>query len=286
MYVYSAVIQTNLTQLAAFMSDSSDALDPRPMSRSSSARETGSAAFSRTDAGTTPRVLTDGTVLTADSVVKRVSGPDGDLIILHGVDLSIQAGDAAAIVGPSGSGKSTLLGILAGLDSPSEGVVTMLEKDLATLDEDGRARLRAGRVGFVFQNFQLLPGLTALENVMLPLELSGVHDAVALARAMLNDVGLAHREGHHPLQLSGGEQQRVALARAFVSQPALLFADEPTGNLDAETGRKVVDLMFSLRERLGSALVLVTHDNTLAERCDRRLRMDGGRLTDETRRAP
>ena len=219
-----------------------------------------------------------GTVLGARGVGKRVSGPEEELTILHEVDMSVERGEAVAIVGPSGSGKSTLLGILAGLDMPSEGTVSLLGEDLAALDEDGRARLRAGKVGFVFQNFQLLPGLSALENVMLPIELTGGEDAADRARAMLGDVGLGHRAGHHPLQLSGGEQQRVALARAFVSQPALLFADEPTGNLDSDTGSKVVELMFSLRERLGSALVLVTHDDTLAARCDRRLRMDGGRL--------
>ena len=219
-----------------------------------------------------------GTVLGARGVGKRVSGPEEELTILHDVDMSVERGEAVAIVGPSGSGKSTLLGILAGLDMPSEGTVSLLGEELAALDEDGRARLRAGKVGFVFQNFQLLPGLSALENVMLPIELTGGEDAAGRARAMLGDVGLGHRAGHHPLQLSGGEQQRVALARAFVSQPALLFADEPTGNLDSDTGAKVVELMFSLRERLGSALVLVTHDDTLAARCDRRLRMDGGRL--------
>jgi len=219
-----------------------------------------------------------GPVLGVHGIGKRVGGPEGELAILHDVDMSVAGGEAVAIVGPSGSGKSTLLGILAGLDTPSAGTVTLLGRELGALDEDERARLRAGRVGFVFQNFQLLPGLSALENVMLPLELAGADDAAERARAMLADVGLGHRAGHQPLQLSGGEQQRVALARAFVSQPALLFADEPTGNLDSDTGAKVVDLMFSLRERLGSALVLVTHDDTLARRCDRRLRMDGGRL--------
>ena len=217
-------------------------------------------------------------VLGARGVGKRVGGPEGDLVILEAVDMAVAGGEAVAIVGPSGSGKSTLLGILAGLDLPSAGTVSLLGEDLAALDEDGRARLRAGKVGFVFQNFQLLPGLSALENVMLPLELVGAGDAAERARAMLGDVGLGHRAAHQPLQLSGGEQQRVALARAFVSQPALLFADEPTGNLDTDTGTKVVELMFSLRERLGSALVLVTHDERLATRCDRRLRMDGGRL--------
>ena len=225
------------------------------------------------------------TVLVADSVSKRVDGPEGELTILQDVDMSVCRGDATAIVGPSGSGKSTLLGILAGLDSPTSGRVTLLDQDLAELDEDARSGLRAGRVGFVFQNFQLLPGLSALENVMLPLELAGVADASRRAASMLDDVGLSHRAGHHPLQLSGGEQQRVALARAFVAQPSLLFADEPTGNLDADTGNKVIELMFSLRERLDSALVLITHDSALAERCDRRLTMHGGRLSGELARA-
>ena len=217
-------------------------------------------------------------VLSGRQIAKRVSGPEGSLTILHKLDIEIHAGEAVAIVGPSGSGKSTLLGILAGLDTPSEGEVNLLNQPISSLDEDARARLRAGRVGFVFQSFQLLPGLTALENVMLPLELVGETDAAERARTMLEQVGLEHRAGHQPLQLSGGEQQRVALARAFVAQPALLFADEPTGNLDSDTGEKVIELMFSLREQQGSAVVLVTHDNTLAERCDRILRMGNGQL--------
>ena len=222
-------------------------------------------------------------VLAATGLDKRVDGPDGELVILSGLELAVAAGEAAAIVGPSGSGKSTLLGILAGLDRPSAGGVTMLGESLGALDEDARARLRAGRVGFVFQNFQLLPGLTALENVMLPLEIAGSDDAAPAARAMLDEVGLGHRGGHQPLQLSGGEQQRVALARAFVSRPTILFADEPTGNLDTATGDKVIDLMFSLRADTDTALVLVTHDDRLAARCDRTLRMEGGRL-EEVRR--
>ncbi len=213
-------------------------------------------------------------------IEKKVSGPDGELVILSALDIEVLAGEAVAIVGPSGSGKSTLLGLLAGLDTPTAGGVELLGQNLSELDEDSRARLRAGRVGFVFQSFQLLPGLSALENVMLPLELSGLSDAAPRARAMLVQVGLDHRSAHQPLQLSGGEQQRVALARAFVSEPALLFADEPTGNLDSETGTRVVDLMFQLREQQGSALVLVTHDQQLAQRCDRRLSMHQGRLVD------
>jgi len=218
-------------------------------------------------------------VLSAIGVAKVVNGPEGgSLTILHELDFQVGSGETVAIVGPSGSGKSTLLGILAGLDTPTGGQVSLLGEPLSELDEDSRARLRAGKVGFVFQSFQLLPGLTALENVMLPLELTGEPNAASLARNMLEKVGLASREGHQPLQLSGGEQQRVALARAFVSRPSVLFADEPTGNLDTDTGDTVVELMFSLREQLGTAVVLVTHDNTLASQCDRTLRMGNGRL--------
>jgi putative ABC transport system ATP-binding protein len=222
--------------------------------------------------------LAQACVLQATDIDKRVNGPSGELTILHALDITVSAGEAVAIVGPSGSGKSTLLGILAGLDTPSAGSVDLLGQPLSSLDEDARARLRAGQVGFVFQSFQLLPGLTALENVMLPLELANADGAAERAHIMLEQVGLADRARHQPLQLSGGEQQRVAIARAFVSQPALLFADEPTGNLDAETGGRVIDLMFSLREKQGSALVLVTHDETLAKRCDRRLAMANGQL--------
>ena len=219
-----------------------------------------------------------GVVLSGQSIAKRVSGPDGNLTILHALDIDVQSGETVAIVGPSGSGKSTVLGILAGLDTPTEGRVELLGEPLSELDEDSRARLRAGKVGFVFQSFQLLPGLSALENVMLPLEITGDKDASVKASAMLEKVGLSERSGHLPLQLSGGEQQRVALARAFVTQPSVLFADEPTGNLDSETGDKVVELMFSLREQQGTSVVLVTHDDTLASRCDRTLRMGNGRL--------
>ena len=217
-------------------------------------------------------------VLAGKQIEKSISGPSGELTILHALDISVPAGEAVAIVGPSGSGKSTLLGILAGLDAPTNGTVHMLGQSLNDLNEDERARLRAGKVGFVFQSFQLLPGLTALENVMLPLELANAADAGDRAMQMLEQVGLADRSTHQPLQLSGGEQQRVAIARAFVAKPELLFADEPTGNLDSGTGHKITDLMFSLREELGSALVLVTHDDTLAQRCDRRLRMGDGKL--------
>jgi len=217
-------------------------------------------------------------VLEGHQIEKTVVGPAGSLTILSGVDIKIASGEVVAIVGPSGSGKSTLLGILAGLDQPTGGSISMLQQSLLDLDEDERARLRSGKVGFVFQSFQLIPGLTALENVMLPLELSRRSDAKAAASKMLAEVGLAERASHHPLQLSGGEQQRVAIARAFVSNPQLLFADEPTGNLDGETGQRIIDLMFALRAEKGSALVLVTHDDKLAARCDRRLVMNNGTL--------
>lgn len=220
----------------------------------------------------------ESSVLSGTSIEKSISGPSGLLTILHALDINVDAGEAVAIVGPSGSGKSTLLGILAGLDTPTNGSVEMLGQNLSELDEDERARLRAGKVGFVFQSFQLLPGLTALENVMLPLELANAPDAAERAKQILEQVGLADRATHQPLQMSGGEQQRVAIARAFVANPALLFADEPTGNLDSATGYKITDLMFSLREQFGSALVLVTHDDKLALRCDRRLVMGDGKL--------
>ncbi len=209
---------------------------------------------------------------------KRVSLPDGELTILDGVAFEIAAGDTVAIVGASGSGKSTLLSLLAGLDSPSSGTVVLDGEPLSTLDEDGRARVRGEKVGFVFQSFQLLPSLTALENVMLPLELRGDADAETPARRILEKVGLGERLGHYPRQLSGGEQQRVALARAFVTGPSLLFADEPTGSLDTRTGQAIIELLLALNAESGTTLVLVTHDEQLAARCGRVLRMDGGRL--------
>ena len=187
-----------------------------------------------------------------------------------------------AVLGPSGSGKSTLLGLLAGLDQGSDGEVLLFEQPLNSLDEDARAGLRAGQVGFVFQSFQLLPGMTAWENVMLPLELADAADPEAVARQSLEEVGLTHRLHHFPNQLSGGQQQRVAIARAFAPRPRILFADEPTGNLDRATGERVGELLFHLRAESGAALVLVTHDAGLAERCDRRLFLDGGRLQSET----
>lgn len=208
---------------------------------------------------------------------KRVALPDGDLTILEDVSFAIERGDAVAIVGASGSGKSTLLSLLAGLDTPTTGTVLIDGAPLSTLDEDGRARVRGEKVGFVFQSFQLLPTLTALENVMLPLELRGDADAATPARRILEKVGLGARLGHYPRQLSGGEQQRVALARAFVTDPALLFADEPTGNLDTHTGQAIIDLLFSLNADAGTTLVLVTHDEHLAARCRHQIRLDSGR---------
>ncbi len=216
--------------------------------------------------------------LAVEGLGKRVKLPGSELTILDGVDFRIAAGERIAVVGASGSGKSTLLALMAGLDTPTSGRVLLDGAPLSSLDEDGRAKVRGEKVGFVFQSFQLLPSLTALENVMLPLELRGDADPETPARAILERVGLGERLGHYPRQLSGGEQQRVALARAFVTRPALLFADEPTGNLDTRTGAAIVDLLFGLNAEAGTTLVLVTHDARLAERCDRALRLDGGRL--------
>ncbi len=209
---------------------------------------------------------------------KRVSLPSGELTILEGIDFTIRAGERVAIVGASGSGKSTLLSLLAGLDVPSGGEVELAGERLSALDEDGRAKLRGERVGFVFQAFQLLPSLNALENVMLPLELRGERDARGPAKAVLEAVGLGERLNHYPRQLSGGEQQRVALARAFVARPQVLFADEPTGNLDTHTGEAVIELLLRMNAESGTTLVLVTHDPALAARCDRTLHIDAGRL--------
>ncbi|MEY2624459.1 MAG: ABC transporter ATP-binding protein [Gammaproteobacteria bacterium] len=222
--------------------------------------------------------MTKDIVLEARELSKEVSSPEGRLAIVQKVSFSVHAGESAAIVGASGAGKSTLLALLAGLDTPSDGKVLLAGEDLTTLDEDGRARLRAERVGFVFQSFHLVPALTALENVMLPLELAGRSDAKAAALEALDRVGLRERVGHYPRQLSGGEQQRVAIARAFVVRPAVLFADEPTGNLDTVTGARIADLLFDLNTRSGTTLVLVTHDRALAARCNRVWVMEAGRL--------
>jgi putative ABC transport system ATP-binding protein len=217
-------------------------------------------------------------IIKASELGKQVTTGDSELTILTGVSFAVRAGEAVAIVGVSGSGKSTLLGLLAGLDSPSAGSVRIDGHDLNALDEDGRAALRGRMIGFVFQSFQLLPAMTALENVMLPLELAGADDADTAARAMLARVGLAERAHHYPKQLSGGEQQRVAIARAFVGRPRLLLADEPTGNLDSATGAQVIDLLFELNRESGATLLLVTHDEALTRRCNRVLRLAAGRL--------
>ena len=209
---------------------------------------------------------------------KEVSSPEGALTILDDVSLAVGGGETVAIVGASGAGKSTLLALLAGLDEPSSGQVFLDGQELSALDEDGRAAARASHVGFVFQSFHLVPSLTALENVMLPLELAGRRDARAAAREVLDKVGLGSRLGHYPRQLSGGEQQRVAIARAFVTSPTVLFADEPTGNLDTATGERITQLLFDLNAAAGTTLVLVTHDRDLAARCGRVIELDAGRL--------
>jgi len=217
-------------------------------------------------------------VIEAAGLGKQVSTGDARLTILDGVSFTVRAGESIAVVGVSGSGKSTLLALLAGLDTPSAGTVRIEGADIYTLDEDARAALRGRLAGFVFQSFQLLPAMTALENVMLPLELAGAGDARPAAGAMLDRVGLKDRLHHYPRQLSGGEQQRVAIGRAFVGRPKLLFADEPTGNLDPATGARVIDLLFELNRENGTTLVLVTHDEALTRRCDRVLRLSAGRL--------
>jgi putative ABC transport system ATP-binding protein len=217
-------------------------------------------------------------IIAVEHVTKRVADSTGTLTILHDIDFTLAPRESVAIVGASGSGKSTLLSIVAGLDTPSDGTVKLDGIDLFALDEDRRAEVRAAKVGFVFQSFQLMANLTALENVMLPLELQGRSDARTRATAMLQRVGLGERLGHYPRVLSGGEQQRVALARAFVVEPELLLADEPTGSLDFATGETVMELMFALNRERGTTLVLVTHDRGIAERCDRQIRIEAGRL--------
>jgi len=221
-------------------------------------------------------------VLAANNITKQVSSPEGTLTILSEVSFAIDHGDSIAIVGASGAGKSTLLALLAGLDPPTEGEIWLDGNNLTNLDEDGRAAVRAASVGFVFQSFHLVPSLNALENVMLPLELAGKEEPRKAANEILRKVGLGERWSHYPAQLSGGEKQRVAIARAFATEPAVLFADEPTGNLDSITGDHIIDLMFELNRNSSTTLVLVTHDKSLAARCDRVLGLDAGRLvTDE-----
>ena len=219
-------------------------------------------------------------LIAANGVGKRVIGPDGEIRILDRIDLAVFPGESVAIVGASGSGKTTLLGLMAGLDLPTSGEITLAGESLSRLDEEARAAIRARDVGFVFQSFHLLPTLSAEENVALPLELNGRPDA-SRVREVMTSVGLAERMHHYPRTLSGGEQQRVALARAFVGRPRILFADEPTGNLDQVTGRQISDLLFSMNREYGTTLVLVTHDLALAERCQRVLRLDAGQLARE-----
>lgn len=221
--------------------------------------------------------MQDQVVLEAVNLTKTVASPEGPLTILADVSLSVRTGETLAVVGASGAGKSTLLAMLAGLDSPTSGRVSIAGVDMTLLDEDGRAALRGQHVGFVFQSFHLIPSLTAVENVMLPLELRARRDARQAAAQALEQVGLTPRAAHYPKQLSGGEQQRVAIARAFVTQPSVLFADEPTGNLDTHTGERITDLLFGLNRTVGSTLVLVTHDRGLAGRCGRILELDAGR---------
>jgi putative ABC transport system ATP-binding protein len=225
------------------------------------------------------RITSPDIVLKAEKLSKKVSSPEGPLIILDQVSLAISQGESVAVVGVSGAGKSTLLGLLAGLDVPTSGQVWLDGHELSVLDEDGRAALRANHVGFIFQSFHLIPSLTALENVMLPLELGGHDSPRAAALETLQRVGLGARARHYPRQLSGGEKQRVAIARAFVIEPKVLFADEPTGNIDHRTGKTIVDLLFRLNQEAGTTLVLVSHDLNLARRCDRIMHMDAGRIT-------
>lgn len=221
-------------------------------------------------------------MIEVSNIGKQVVTSEGTLRILEGINLTLDKGETLAIIGPSGSGKSTLLGILACLDMPTSGTVCIDGEDITAMDEEGRAAVRAGHVGFVFQSFHLLPGLTALENVALPLELQGIENALQTADKYLERVGLAERVSHYPRQLSGGEQQRVALARAFACRPTILFADEPTGNLDTGTGEKINDLLFELNAEEGTTLILVTHEKTLAARCKRRLELQAGRQVEST----
>jgi len=227
--------------------------------------------------------VNDDVVLVADNVTKQVISPEGSLTILSDVSFTVDKGDSVAVVGVSGAGKSTLLALLAGLDLPTKGQIWLNDVNLTDLDEDGRADVRAASVGFVFQSFHLVPSLNALENVMLPLELASKESPRQAASEILSQVGLAERWSHYPAQLSGGEKQRVAIARAFATEPAVLFADEPTGNLDSQTGNHVMNLMFELNRNSSTTLILVTHDHALAERCDRTIGLDAGRLVSDSK---
>ena len=274
--------------MTSFTASTGSPISAAPLSSLKEAAPYDTTANSAAGPVTSRQIMTEPTanpnskfIVRVEQLTKRVSTSEAELVIVNRADFSVEAGDTVAVVGASGSGKSTLLGLMAGLDTPSEGKVFINNEDLFALDEDGRARLRGRLVGFVFQSFQLLPSLTALENVMLPLELGGVADAAARAKSILDRVGLSARVKHYPKQLSGGEQQRVAIARAFVTMPKLLFADEPTGNLDAKTGRAMIDLLFELNRERGTTLILVTHDAGLASRCGRRLHIDAGMLSTE-----
>ncbi len=225
--------------------------------------------------------MTQTNIVQAEALGKQVISPEGTLTILNNINLSIKQGESLAVVGVSGSGKSTLLGLLAGLDIPSAGKVILDGTDLSQLNEDGRAQIRAKSVGFVFQSFHLLPSLTALENTSLPLELADNDQAKKQAQQKLEEVGLAERIHHYPNQLSGGEQQRVAIARAFAGNPKILFADEPTGNLDQKTARIIIDLLFKMNKENGTTLIMVTHDNEIADNCDRQIIIAGGQLTEK-----
>jgi putative ABC transport system ATP-binding protein len=230
----------------------------------------------------TPKTDNRATALKAENLTKTVTSPEGMLTILDQVSLQVSPGERIAIIGASGAGKSTLLGLLAGLDLPSSGHVWLGDHELTSLDEDGRAAVRANEVGFVFQSFHLIPSLTALENVMLPLELASHEQPLEAALRALQNVGLGERSGHYPRQLSGGEKQRVAIARAYVTRPTVLFADEPTGNLDQQTGETVIEILFRMNREYGTTLVLVSHDLGLAERCDRIIRMEAGKILPST----
>lgn len=225
-------------------------------------------------------------ILTVQNLTKSYQSGDSNLIVLHDISLNIEAGTTTAIVGPSGSGKTTLLGLCAGLDLPSSGSVTLNGTSLSNLSEDQRAQLRNDHVGFVFQNFQLIPTLTALENVMVPLELRGETNVLQRAQELLTQVGLSERTNHYPVQLSGGEQQRVALARAFINRPQILFADEPTGNLDAENSNRVEDLLFELNQAHGATLLIATHNLELASKTQRIMRLKGGRMIADEKMSP
>ena len=229
------------------------------------------------------QTVNDDVVLVADNVTKQVISPEGSLTILSEVSFSVDRGDSVAVVGVSGAGKSTLLALLAGLDLPTKGRIWLNSVNLSDLDEDGRADVRATSVGFVFQSFHLVPSLNALENVMLPLELASKESPRQAASEILSQVGLADRWSHYPAQLSGGEKQRVAIARAFATEPAVLFADEPTGNLDSQTGDRVMNLMFELNTKSSTTLILVTHDQALAKRCERTIGLDAGRLVSDSK---